>query len=77
MGGRADETHTSLQYTNAEYEFGRDNLKDRPQAFLKRMKRLLKDMDKYLLAPTLQAKSRAEIEERKRKLQEVLNGETL
>lgn len=77
VGGRADDTNVSVPYSDAEYEFGRDNLKDRPQAFLKRMKKLLKDMDKYLSAPTLQEKSRAEIEVRKRKLQEVLNGETL
>ena len=77
VGGRADNTNVSVPYSDMEYEFGRDNLKDRPQAFLKRMKKLLKDMNKYLSAPTLQEKSRAEIELRQRKLQEVLNGETL
>ena len=77
VGGRADDTNVSVPYSDMEYEFGRDNLKDRPQAFLKRMKKLLKDMNKYLSAPTLQEKSRAEIELRQRKLQEVLNGETL
>lgn len=77
VGGRADETHTTLRYSDAEYEFGRDNLKDRPQAFLKRMRKFLRDIDKYLSVPTLQAQSRAELTERKRKLQEVLNGETL
>ena len=77
VGGRADESHASVEYSDAEYEFGRENLKDRPQAFLKRIKKLLKNMDKYLSVPTLQAQSRAELKERKRKLQEVLNGETL
>ncbi len=77
VGGRKDETHNTKAYSELEYEFGRDNLKDRPQAFLKRVKKLLRDMDKYLSAPTLQETSRAEIEERKSKLQEVLNGETL
>ena len=76
VGGRADGSNVSLPYSDMEYEFGRENLKDRPQAFLKRMKKLLKDMDKYLSAPTLQEKSRVEIEDRKKKLQEVLNGET-
>lgn len=77
VGGRADGTKGSEPYSDAEYEFGRDNLKERGQAFLKRIKKLLKDMDKYLSAPTLQAQSRTEIEKRKEKLQEVLNGETL
>lgn len=77
VGGKADETHNTLPYSDLEYEFGRENLKDRPQAFLKRIKKLLKNMDKYLSVPTLQAESRKELEGRKRKLQEVLNGETL
>ena len=77
VGGKKDGTNGSVPYSDAEYEFGRENLKDRPQAFLKRTKKLLKDMDKYLSAPTLQEKSREEIEARKKKLQEVLNGETL
>lgn len=76
VGGRAGGAFASLPYSDAEYEFGRENLKDRPQAFLKRVKKFLKDMDKYLSAPTLQEKSREEIEARKKKLQEVLNGET-
>ena len=75
VGGRAGEAFASLPYSDAEYEFGRENLKDRPQAFLKRVKKFLKDMDIYLSAPTLQEKSREEIEARKKKLQEVLNGE--
>ena len=77
VGGREDKANVSEPYSDMEYEFGRENLKDRPQAFLKRMKKFLKDMDKYLSAPTLQEKSRMEIEARKKKLQEVLNGETL
>ena len=77
VGGKADETHESAPYSNDEYEFGRDNLKKRPQAFLKRVKKLLKNMDKYLSVPTLQEQNRIELEKRKEKLQEVLNGETL
>ena len=77
VGGKADATHESAPYSNDEYEFGRDNLKQRPQAFLKRVKKLLKNMDKYLSVPTLQEQSRTELEKRKEKLQEVLNGETL
>lgn len=77
VGGRADEGQRSKPYSDEEYEFGRDNLKERGQAFLKRIKKLLKNMDKYLSAPTLQAQNRAELEKRKEKLQEVLNGETL
>ena len=77
VGGKTDETHESSPYSDDEYEFGRDNLKQRPQAFLKRMKKLLKNMDKYLSVPTLQEQSRMELEKRKEKMQEVLNGETL
>ena len=77
VGGKADATHETQPYSAMEYEFGRENLKVRPEAFLKRTEKLLKNMDKYLTVPTLQAESKEELERKKAKLQEVLNGETL
>ncbi|MBO5240173.1 MAG: SAM-dependent methyltransferase [Clostridia bacterium] len=75
VGGRVDEKHKTKAYSALEYEFGRENLKQRPEAFLKRTAKLLKATEKYLTVPTLQAQSREELEKRKTKLQEVLNGE--
>ena len=62
-------------YTDAEYEFGRENLKEFPEAFVKRMKKLLKNVEKYLQEENLQEKSRLELLERKERLEGVLKGE--
>lgn len=76
VGGMA-ENKTTLAYTDAEYAFGRENLQKRPQAFLARTEKQLKNIDKYLAIPSLQAQSREELGIRKARLQGVLNGETL
>ncbi len=76
VGGKAED-RTALAYTDAEYEFGRENLQKRPKAFLARTEKQLKNIDKYLAIPSLQAQSREELMLRKARLQGVLNGETL
>ena len=63
------------RYTVAEYEFGRDNLRDMPKAFVDRTQKQLRNLDKYLSQPNLQEESRAELLQRKARLQGVLNGE--
>ena len=63
------------EYSENDYEFGRDNLKSRPTAFLKRTEKLLKDTERYLLRENLQEQSKKELLERKRRLQGVLSGE--
>ncbi len=62
-------------YTDAEYEFGKDNLREYPEAFTKRLNKLLDNIDKYLQQPNLQESSRAELLERKERLKGVLSRE--
>ena len=76
VGGKADETHQTLPYTNAEYEFGRENLRTPTEAFVKRTKKLISSVEKYLRIPSLQEASRAELQEKKKKLEGALQGET-
>ncbi len=75
VGEKAKCVEQGCDYSENDYEFGRDNLKDRPTAFLERTEKLLKDTERYLLKENLQEKSKEELLERKRKLQGVLNGE--
>lgn len=62
-------------YSEAEYEFGRENLKTFPEAFVKRMNKLIKNIEKYLQDPHLQAESREALLARKERLEGVLQGE--
>lgn len=71
IGQGCDET----PYTDAEYEFGRDNLKTYPEAFTARLRKLLSSIDKYLAQPNLQDSSKEELMQRKARLEGVLNGE--
>ncbi|MBE7085199.1 MAG: SAM-dependent methyltransferase [Clostridiales bacterium] len=62
-------------YTDAEYEFGKENIMRKGEAFLKRTQKQIDNIEKYLLQPALQAESRAELLKRKERLQGVLVGE--
>ncbi len=78
IGGRCEEVGqvcNEIPYTDAEYEFGRDNLKEYPEAFTARIKKLLAGIDKYLQEPNLQPSSREDLLDRKARLEGVLNGE--
>ncbi len=70
-GQVCDET----RYTDAEYEFGKENLATFPAAFTKRMKKLIANVEKYLKQPDLQQSSKDELLRRKQRLEGVLNGE--
>lgn len=74
VGEYPDESGDVCTYTEAELLFGKENLRDRGEAFLSRMQKLLRDTEKYLRNPSLQSDSRAELEERKKRLEGVLNG---
>ncbi len=74
VGGRA-ENGAYQTYTDAEFEFGKENLATMPTAFIKRTEKLISNVKKYLAQPNLQAESRIELENRMRRLQGVLNGE--
>lgn len=75
VGRRLFEGEQAQTYTAAELEFGRDNLQAMGEAFLRRTKKLLTDLEKYLTREELQASSRAELIERKARLEGVLRGE--
>ena len=62
-------------YTDAEYEFGRENLAVMGEAFVARMQKLIRNLDKYMAEPTLSQDSREELQRRKERLQGVLQGE--
>lgn len=72
VGGRGGNTPP---YSLEEYEFGRENLREYPAAFVKRIKKLLKNVETYLKNPALQEESKAELLARKERLQGVLDGE--
>ncbi len=63
------------EYSDAEYEFGRENLRDRPEAFVKRVKKQIASIAKYLKQENLQEESRAQLLARQRRWQGVLDGE--
>ena len=62
-------------YSDAEYEFGRENLSLMGAAFVKRTKKQIANMEKYLRRPNLQEESRLELLKRKERLEGVLAGE--
>lgn len=74
-GRKREEKEEKQVYTAAEYEFGRDNLFEKNDAFKRRMKKLLADVDKYLLVESLQEENKAELLKRRQRLQGVLSGE--
>ena len=75
VGGKREDGRAKQQYTDAEYEFGRENLERMPEAFVERMNKLIRNLEKYLKEPNLQEESKTELLERKQRLQGVLNGE--
>lgn len=75
VGRRRRENEEQQTYSDAEIEFGRENLALMPSAFVKRTQKQIRNAEKYLTEPTLQEKSRLELQEKKRKLEGVLRGE--
>ena len=63
------------QYTDAEYEFGRENLAIMPDAFVQRTQKQIANIGKYLNQPNLQEESKQALILRRERLQGVLNGE--
>lgn len=75
VGGRQKRGGQVRVYSDAEYEFGKENLEKMPEAFVRRMQKQLKNTDKYLQQPNLQQNSREALERKKERLQGVLSGE--
>ena len=64
-----------VEYTDGEYEFGRENLKKMPEAFVRRTQKQIVNIGKYLKQPNLQEESKQALIIRRERLQGVLNGE--
>ena len=62
-------------YSDAEYEFGKENLQSPSEAFLKRIRKLIKNTETYLLRENLQEESKRALTEKRQRLLGVLNGE--
>ncbi len=76
VGGRwADGRKDDQGYTDAEYEFGRENLRELGEAFVLRTNKLMDNIGKYLQEEGLQEESRKALEEKRKRLQGVLSGE--
>ena len=76
VGGLVEtEGQVCAEYTDAEYEFGRENLAVMPAAFVKRTQKQIANIGKYLNQPNLQEESRQALIVRRQRLQGVLNGE--
>lgn len=77
IAGRRTKQGESQFYTAEEAEFGRDNLSERPEAFLEWVNKKLETIERYKreAGDALQEKSGAELEKRAEKLKGVLSGE--
>lgn len=75
VGGVREEGQSVAAYTDAEYEFGKENLATMPEAFVKRTQKQIANIGKYLNEPHLQEESKQALLARRQRLQGVLNGE--
>lgn len=74
VGGRQNTNEETETYSEAEYEFGKENLEKRPTAFIARCEKLLRNVEKYLQDPALQETGREELLKKKERLEGVLSG---
>ncbi len=75
VGGRREEGgQVCDEYSDAAYEFGKENLRDMPKAFRLRTEKQIKNIEKYLSREGLQEGSKKELLLRKERLQGVLDG---
>ena len=75
VGRRGVEGECAEDYSEDEYEFGRDNLRERGEAFLQRMEKLLNEAKKYLDCTKLKEESRLALEQRAERLERVLKND--
>ena len=73
--GRKRHKEEKQTYSAWEIEFGRDNLSERGEDFLARIRRRLSDTEGFLLRENLQESSRADLMKRKERLEQVLRNE--
>ncbi len=73
VGGNAEEGGQVYdEYSNEEYVFGRENLKTMPSAFVKRTKKQIENIGKYLAQEGLQEESRIQLLARRERLEGIL-----
>lgn len=75
VGEYSKENRQVCDYSESELEFGRENLRERGEAFIARTEKLLAATLRYLQNPSLQEESKTQLEKRKERLQGVLRGE--
>ncbi|MBO4939602.1 MAG: SAM-dependent methyltransferase [Clostridia bacterium] len=73
-GHRAKEGEQVCDYSDAEYEFGKDNLQKMPLAFVRKIEKLKKNTKAYLFNPALSAESKIALEKKYVRLEGVLQG---
>lgn len=73
--GRKAKPNERQTYTAMELEFGKENLLQKPEAFIERTKKQLEQVCAYLTRENMQEDSKRELEERKLRLQEVLGSD--
>ena len=71
-GGRVKREGQVRAYSDLDYEFGWDNLREMPTAFTDKIKKQIQSLGKYLAQPNLQEESRKELDSRRNKLQGIL-----
>ena len=70
--GRKRRGEEKQEYSALELEFGKENIALKPEAFQKRMKKLLADIDGYLQNGKVSRESQEELLSRKRRISEAL-----
>ncbi|MBQ9730080.1 MAG: tRNA (adenine(22)-N(1))-methyltransferase TrmK [Clostridia bacterium] len=75
VGRKRREGDPKNNYSALDYEFGQENIKTKPQAFCKKIRKLLRGVEEYLSGERLQEESKQELRTRKTKLQGVLQSE--
>ncbi len=71
-GERLEAGGNARQYSDLDFEFGYDNLRLRPIAWQEKMQKLIDNTKKYLSQENLQEESRSNLENKLKKLTEVL-----
>ena len=70
--GRKKRDNETQTYSDREYEFGKENLACMPEAFVQRTKKQLLQTQAYLTRENMQEEGKKELQERERKLREIL-----
>ena len=73
--GEYPNTKGKCSYTDIELAYGKDNIKTRNDAFIKRLQKQIENTKKYLSGTALQEESKKALQEKLQQLQGVLRGD--